>query len=250
PLHPASRGPPPPMGEDLDLAASDAPPPGELSAQPTEGACVTAVIHGHSLTFSIAQTGAHWGPNSLATLLALEAIGVSLDIGLQALAGFAPLQGRGAEQTLLTAGGAFTLIDESYNANPVSMAAALATLGARPTQGRRIAVLTDMLELGEHAARYHAELAAPIDAAKVDLVFCAGPMMSALWNALPDSRRGGYAADAKALAPIVVAAVQPGDVVMVKGSNGSNAAAVIQALLSSVPNSPEPLPADSNARER
>jgi len=211
---------------------------------------VIARFHGELWRFFVGQTGAHWGHNSLASLLALDALGVPTKFGLEALESFTPLQGRGAEQTLQTVDGAFTLIDESYNANPVSMAAALATLGARQTHGRRIAVLTDMLELGEHAARYHAELAAPIDAAKVELVFCAGPMMSGLWNALPDSRRGGYAADAHALAPMLVAAVQPGDVIMVKGSNGSNAAAVIQALLSSVPISPEPLPADSDARER
>jgi UDP-N-acetylmuramoyl-tripeptide--D-alanyl-D-alanine ligase len=215
-----------------------------------EGAVVTARIHGQRLTFPIAQTGAHWGPNSLATLLALDALGVSMDIGLQALAGFAPLQGRGAEQILQTIGGAFTLIDESYNANPVSMAAALATLGARPTQGRRIAVLTDMLELGEDAAHHHAGLSAPIAGACVDLIFCAGPMMTALWDALPDSRRGGYAANAKALAPAVVAAIRPGDVVMIKGSNGSNAAAVVQALTSSVTMQTKPLPAVANARER
>jgi UDP-N-acetylmuramoyl-tripeptide--D-alanyl-D-alanine ligase len=238
PLHHASRGLPAPMGQELNAAA------------PTEGACVTAVIHGERLTFSIAQTGAQWGPNSLATLLALEAVGISRAIGLQALAAFTPLQGRGAEQTLHTADGAFTLIDESYNANPVSMAAALATLGARPTQGRRIAVLTDMLELGSDAARHHAGLAAPIDAAKVDLVFCAGPMMTALWDGLPENRRGGYAASAAALAPAVAAAVRPGDVVMVKGSNGSNAAVVVQALISSVTLQTEPPPAAANARER
>jgi UDP-N-acetylmuramoyl-tripeptide--D-alanyl-D-alanine ligase len=215
-----------------------------------EGALVTTHIHGRRLTFPIAQTGAHWGTNSLATLLALDTVGVSMDIGLQALAAFGPLQGRGAEQTLQTADGALTLIDESYNANPVSMAAALATLGARPARGRRIAVLTDMLELGADAARHHAGLAAPIDAAKVDLVFCAGSMMTALWDVLPVGRRGGYAADAAALAPAVVAAVRPGDVVMVKGSNGSNAAAVVQALISSVAKTLTSQPAAAEARER
>jgi UDP-N-acetylmuramoyl-tripeptide--D-alanyl-D-alanine ligase len=130
------------------------------------------------------------------------------------------------------------------------MAAALATLGARPARGRRIAVLTDMLELGADAARHHAGLAAPIDAAKVDLVFCAGSMMTALWDVLPVGRRGGYAADAAALAPAVVAAVRPGDVVMVKGSNGSNASAVVQALISSVAKTLTSQPAAAEARER
>lgn len=126
--------------------------------------------------------------------------------------------------------GAFTLIDESYNANPLSMRAAFASLGARQASGRRIAVLTDMLELGEEAGRFHRELADPIDAARLDLVFCAGPLMKSLWDALPSTRRGGYAGTAAELAALVVRAVEPGDVVMVKGSNGSRAGQIAKAL--------------------
>jgi UDP-N-acetylmuramoyl-tripeptide--D-alanyl-D-alanine ligase len=128
------------------------------------------------------------------------------------------------------AGGAFTLIDESYNANPISMASAIATLGARKTAGRRIVALTDMLELGDDAPRYHAALAEPLAQANVDLVFCAGPLMKSLWDALPPTRRGGYAETAADLAPQVVRTAEPGDLVMVKGSNGSKAGAVAAAL--------------------
>ena len=160
----------------------------------------------------------------------LEALGVGLDVGLAALAAFEPLKGRGAEHAVAAAGGPFVLIDESYNANPVSLKAALVSLGHRAAEGRKIAVLTDMLELGPDAPRYHAEGAEMAAEAGVDLVFCAGPLMRFLWDALPPTRRGGYAETAAELAPQVVQAVRPGDVVMVKGSNGSKASAVAEAL--------------------
>lgn len=191
---------------------------------------VQSRFHGKGLDFPILQTGQHWGLNSMAVLLMLEALEVELGDSLSALGSFEPLAGRGAEKTVRLAGGSFTLIDESYNANPISMASAIATLGARQTAGRRIVALTDMLELGDEAAKFHAGLAEPLEAAGVDLVFCAGPLMKSLWDALPPTRRGGYAETAAALAPQVVRAAEPGDVVMVKGSNGSKAGAVAAAL--------------------
>lgn len=195
-----------------------------------KGALIDAVIHGRPVTFPIRQTGAHWGPNSLCVLLLLEALDVTRETALAALAGFAPLAGRGAEIAVPVEGGAFILIDESYNANPISMAAALKTLGARRTDGRRIVVLTDMLELGPDSAAFHAGLAAPIEAADADLVFLAGPQMNSLWNVLPATRRGGYADSAAQLAPQVTAAVRAGDLIMVKGSNGSRAGLIAAAL--------------------
>jgi UDP-N-acetylmuramoyl-tripeptide--D-alanyl-D-alanine ligase len=194
------------------------------------GSEVSAVIDGDPLRFAIRQTGAHWGLNSLAVLLMLEALDVDRETALAALAAFAPLVGRGAERTVAMAAGAFVLIDDSYNANPVSLQAGLRTLGAHVAKGRRIAVLTDMLELGPEAERFHAEGARMAAEAGIDLVFCAGPLMKFLWDALPPTRRGGYADDAAALAPLVATAVAPGDVVMVKGSNGSKASAVAAAL--------------------
>jgi UDP-N-acetylmuramoyl-tripeptide--D-alanyl-D-alanine ligase len=194
------------------------------------GSEVSALLHGRPLTFPIRQTGVHWGLNSLAVLLMLESLHVDVDVSLAALAAFEPLAGRGAERTVAAPDGPFVLIDDSYNANPVSLQAALNTLGARPAQGRRIAVLTDMLELGPDTERFHAEGADMAVDAGVDLVFAAGPLMKFLWDALPPTRRGGYAQTAGALAPQVVEAVRPGDVVMVKGSNGSKASVVAQAL--------------------
>ena len=195
------------------------------------GARVSATLDGQVLDFPLAQTGAHWGPNSLCALLLLQALDVDLATALAALETFAPLEGRGVERSVFLPAGAFTLIDESYNANPISMGAALDTLGRRATKGRRIAILTDMLELGPRAAQFHADLAVPIEAAGVDLVFCAGPLMKSLWDALPQNRRGGYAESATALAAQIVRVVEPGDVVMVKGSNGSRAQAIAAALI-------------------
>jgi len=196
-------------------------------------AVVQARLHGKGLDFPILQTGFHWGLNSMAVLLMLEALDVDLNDSLAALGSFEPLAGRGAERTIRKGAGAFTLIDESYNANPISMASAIKTLGAREVEGRRIVALTDMLELGPEAAAFHAGLAEPLEGAAIDLVFCAGPLMKSLWDALPPTRRGGYAETAAELAPQVVRAAEPGDVVMVKGSNGSKAGAVAQALIAS-----------------
>lgn len=195
-----------------------------------EGAVVSVDLRGEALSFPIRQTGVHWGPNSLCVLLMLEALDVPRETALAALAAFAPIEGRGAEKTVRIDGGAFTLVDESYNANPVSMQAALKTLGARKVAGRRIVALTDMLELGEGSAAFHAELAEPIAAANVDMVFLAGVHMKSLWEALPPTRRGGYAEVTEKLTAQLAGAIQPGDVVMVKGSNGSRAGVLASAL--------------------
>lgn len=193
-------------------------------------ATVSAVVHGQPLSYDLLQTGHHWGLNSLCALLMLEAIEVDRATALEALSRFEPLAGRGAEKLVYKPGVPFTLIDESYNANPISMIAGFRTLGARKVEGRRIVALTDMLELGPDGPAMHAALAGPIEDAEIDLVFVAGPLMKSLWEALPTTRRGGYAETAVALAPLVATAIEPGDVVMVKGSNGSRAGLIAQAL--------------------
>jgi len=193
-------------------------------------ATVSATLHGQPLNYGLLQTGHHWGLNSLCTLLMLEAMEVDRPTALAALAAFEPLAGRGAEKVVAKPGAPFTLIDESYNANPISMAAGFRTLGARKVAGRRIVALTDMLELGPEGPAMHASLAQPIDAANIDLAFVAGPLMKSLWKALPATRRGGYAETAADLAPLIAQAIEPGDVVMVKGSNGSRAGVIAAAL--------------------
>jgi UDP-N-acetylmuramoyl-tripeptide--D-alanyl-D-alanine ligase len=141
-----------------------------------------------------------------------------------ALRRFTALKGRGAR---FSAGGV-DVIDESYNANPTSMAAALALLAS--AKGRRIAVLGDMLEMGPHGAVHHAGLATPIEAARADLVFLCGTQMKSLWEILPASRKGAYAASSAELAPLLATALQRGDTVLVKGSLGSKMAVIIDAL--------------------
>jgi len=187
-------------------------------------------VDGHPVDLTLSQTGAHWGLNAMAVLLLLEAMDVSQQDGLAALSDFQALPGRGAESLIRSHMGDFTLIDESYNANPISMAATIGSLGVRRAPGRRILALTDMLELGDEATRFHADLARPIADAGIDLVFCAGPLMKSLWDALPSTRRGGYAMEASELAPMISATVGQGDLVMVKGSNGSRAGLVAGAL--------------------
>jgi UDP-N-acetylmuramoyl-tripeptide--D-alanyl-D-alanine ligase len=170
--------------------------------------------------------------DSLAVLAVVELVGADLALAALALSEFKAISGRGAPIEIGPPGGSALVIDESYNANPVSVDAALALLGQTPIgpQGRRIAVLGDMLELGSKGKALHRGLVAPIAANAVDLVFCCGPLMQSLWQALPASQRGGYAEDAAALEAQVVPAIHAGDVVMVKGSLGSRMAPIVKAL--------------------
>ena len=196
------------------------------------GAVVRAELFGKLLDFPLSQSGFHWGLNSLCVLLMLDALDVSLDTALKALADFQPLAGRGQVANISAPGGTFTLIDESYNANPLSMAAGFRSLGARPVPagGRRIVVLTDMLELGDQSRALHEGLAGPIDAAGLDLVHAAGPEMKQLYDVLPAARRGEWRETAAELAAEAATLAGPGDIVMVKGSNGSKASLVAKAL--------------------
>jgi len=197
-----------------------------------DGARVTAEIRGRTHAFSLKQSGFHWGLNSLAVILMLEALDVPVETAFAALAEFQPLAGRGETRAVRLPGGAFTLIDESYNANPLSMRAGFLSLGARPVEqgGRRAVVLTDMLELGDQSQTLHAGLAEAIDAAGLDLVHAAGSQMRYLYDALPASRRGVWAETAADLAARANELAGPGDIVMVKGSNGSKASLVARAL--------------------
>jgi UDP-N-acetylmuramoyl-tripeptide--D-alanyl-D-alanine ligase len=170
--------------------------------------------------------------NSLAVLAAVSLAGADLALASLALADIKPPVGRGARSTLDLRDGTVLLIDESYNANPASMRAALALLGQADVgaRGRRIAVLGDMRELGERGADLHRQLLEPVLADGVDLVFCCGPLMRALWEALPSERRGGYAEISGELESQLLAAVRPGDAVMIKGSLGSRMGILVKAL--------------------
>ncbi|HAH09433.1 MAG TPA: UDP-N-acetylmuramoylalanyl-D-glutamyl-2,6-diaminopimelate--D-alanyl-D-alanine ligase [Alphaproteobacteria bacterium] len=189
-------------------------------------------IDGTLIRYRLASPGAHLALNSAAALAAVWAIGADPVRAAAALSAFKPVSGRGDRQVILGPTGAFTLINESYNANPASMAAAFALLAIQPVGegGRRIAVLGDMLELGASSPQLHASLSAGIDAEGIDAVFACGAMMRNLWDALDSAKRGHYAADAEELARILPDEVRSGDVVMVKGSNGLKMIRVVDAL--------------------
>jgi UDP-N-acetylmuramoyl-tripeptide--D-alanyl-D-alanine ligase len=197
-----------------------------------ECSTVEARIFGQDVTYKLGAPGRHLVLNSLAMLAAVSLMGADLALAALALNNLKPAIGRGTRTTLRLPGGSALLIDESYNANPASMAAAIALLGQAPVsrRGRRIAVLGDMLELGREGAALHRALAEPIAAAAVDLVFCCGPLMHVLWEALPSGIRGGYAENAAALESTVLGVIRDGDAVMVKGSLGSKMGPIVKTL--------------------
>jgi UDP-N-acetylmuramoyl-tripeptide--D-alanyl-D-alanine ligase len=172
--------------------------------------------------------------NALAVLAACHAAGANIAKAAEGLGAFAPQGGRGACHEVAVSGGTLLLIDESYNANPASMEAAIAAMASvsREKFPRRVAVLGDMLELGEHARTLHEGLVKAIATARIDLVFAAGPMMRHLYDALPDGCRGAWAEKSAGLEVVLDERLAPGDVVMVKGSNGSRMAPLVDLVRS------------------
>jgi UDP-N-acetylmuramoyl-tripeptide--D-alanyl-D-alanine ligase len=196
----------------------------------------TATVLGEKVAYRIGMPGEHVVMNSLAVLGAAKLAGADLGEAAKALAGLTPAKGRGVRHRLEAPGGEILLIDESYNANPSSVRAALAVLGRiEPKGGKRIAVLGDMLELGEAGQSLHAELASSIDAAHADVLYACGPLMRHLWEALPAGRRGGYAASSEELKEALIRDLKAGDVVMVKGSLGSRMGLVVEAIKEKFP---------------
>ncbi len=189
-----------------------------------DGMRVKCDILGVAVDCLVGAPGEHIAQNLVGALAAIALLEGDVLNAAAALKNFTALKGRGARFDV----NGISVIDESYNANPASMAAALALLGS--AKGRKIAVLGDMLEMGEGGVAHHAGLAAPIEANKVDLVFACGAQMKALWEALPAARRGGYAENSTALLPMVTAALKPGDTVLVKGSNGARMSVILEAL--------------------
>jgi len=183
--------------------------------------------------YRVGAPGEHYVKNSLAVLAALTALGVDAMRCLPALARVAAPQGRGARVVLDgPGGGRILLIDESYNANPASVRAALAAMAtvARQDFPRRIAVLGDMLELGPGSADLHRSLKEAVDAAGIDLVFACGPMMQMLFDQLQPARQGAWTEASAQLTPPLLDAVREGDVVMVKGSLATRMAPLVEAV--------------------
>jgi UDP-N-acetylmuramoyl-tripeptide--D-alanyl-D-alanine ligase len=193
---------------------------------------VQADILGQIVDYRLGAPGRHLVLNSLAVLAAVKVAGADLKAGADALGAIQAQAGRGQRLVIETKDGPVAVVDESYNANPASMRAALATLGLTPREAfsRRVAVLGDMLELGSEGPRLHRALADAVDEAGVDVVFACGELMGALYQALPAGRQGAYAETAEALQSKLVDAVGPGDVIMVKGSLGSRMAPLVEAL--------------------
>ncbi len=202
-----------------------------VSLQP-DSSTVEASIFRQPVTYKLGAPGRHLVLNSLAVLAAVSLAGADLALGAIALNNLKPASGRGSRAVLTVPGGNVLLIDESYNANPASMRAAIALLGQAQVGklGRRIAVLGDMLELGPQGAEMHSSITDAIEAAGIDVVFCSGPLMRALWEALPSRVRGGYAETAAGLEPAVLSGIRAGDAVMVKGSLGSKMGPIVRAL--------------------
>jgi UDP-N-acetylmuramoyl-tripeptide--D-alanyl-D-alanine ligase len=201
------------------------------------------VIKPHGSTFEVALSGfvlrcrlpvpgRHWVMNTLAVLAAVTAAGADAKRAAEALAGLEELPGRGRRYELSWRGGALSLIDESYNASPPAVCAALSVLAAIPLSlgARRVAVLGDMLELGEATEGLHRELAEPLAATKVDRVFLVGTAVAALYDALPESRRGGLWPTADEAIPELFRFLRAGDVVMVKGSRGIGLGRIVERL--------------------
>lgn len=193
------------------------------------GGQARAALLGTEVSFRLALPGRHAAQNALAVFAAVFAAGADPFRAASDLADLPPPSGRGRRLSVSVPGGEAIVIDESYNASPPSMRAALAVLGD-VLATRRVAVLGDMLELGARAADEHRALAEAAVASRIDLVFCCGPLMRHLYESLPMCMRAAHAPDSERLLPFLKAALRPGDVVLVKGSLGSRMGRIVSAL--------------------
>jgi len=191
-----------------------------------DGSDVVAVIADHEVRFRIAAPGRHMVMNALAALTTVHAVGASLDDSAQVLRDFRPVTGRGVRRPIM--GGRAVLLDESYNASSASVRAALAVLKLMPAR-RRVAVLGDMLELGDHSRAEHLGLADTV-AECADVLYACGPWSRVLFDAVGPGKQGVYAAESEILAGMLLADVRDGDVILVKGSLGSRMRVIVDAL--------------------
>jgi UDP-N-acetylmuramoyl-tripeptide--D-alanyl-D-alanine ligase len=197
-----------------------------------DGSEIEADLLGERISYRLTAPGRHLVQNSLAVLAAVKALGADAAKAAPSLLRWEPLKGRGRRLPVALAGGTIEIIDESYNASPAAVRAALEVLGrVQPGRGgRRVAVLGDMRELGDAADRAHADLARDVAAARVSLVLACGPHMAQLVQALPTDVESRHTIDSAALTPMVLDAIRPGDVILVKGSLGSRMAPIVEAL--------------------
>ncbi|WP_033068534.1 UDP-N-acetylmuramoyl-tripeptide--D-alanyl-D-alanine ligase [Thalassospira australica] len=202
----------------------------------TDGSAVRARVDGRDLEYFIGCPGEHWVLNSLAVLGCVTALGADPERASQDLADVTPPAGRGEISTVkLPCGdGTFTLIDDSYNANPTSMMAGIKVLSqSKPGEGgRKIAVLGEMRELGEDAAKMHGDLHHPLTSLEIDQVYSVGPLMAELDKTLPAERNAGHFDTPEDAIEPIKAALRAGDVVLVKGSLGIYVSKIVSALKS------------------
>ncbi len=212
------------LGQDADVTALHA------VRSDDGGYLITARLLDSELTYTLSQRGEHWVSNSLAVLAAVEAVGGDLAAAGLALADMSGLKGRGERHAIPVEGGTALLIDESYNANPASMAATLKSLGAE-TATRRIAVLGPMRELGAHAADLHAGLADPVEAAKVDRLILIGDDMAPLDKALGRRIAVDRVATVDEAIDLLQSMLEVGDAVLVKASNSVGLAKLVERMV-------------------
>ncbi len=193
---------------------------------------IAVKISGKEIRARVGAPGRHMVQNALAVLGAVHLLGADMNAAVEALGGLRAVSGRGARHVLKHPDGAFTLIDESYNANPASMRVALDLLAHSPVEGvgRRVAVLGDMRELGSHSAELHAGLAEAIAKADVGKLFIAGEEIRVLIDELPKNLPVEYRPTADELAPLVLADARPGDAIMVKASLTIGFSRIVEAL--------------------
>jgi len=196
-----------------------------------QGTLVSLILPDAELTFTIAPPGEHWVSNAMAVIAAVWAVGGDLAAAGLALADMEGLAGRGQRSRIAVGEGEALLIDESYNANPASMAATIKMLGEQPAE-RRIAILGEMRELGAGSPAYHAGLAEPLREAGVDFVLLVGPEMRALANALEGRIEFAHVPDAGAALDSVETLIAPGDAILVKGSNAIGLSRLVEHLRS------------------
>lgn len=203
----------------------------------SEGGTLWAALDGKTLEIPMGAPGRHIAENALAALGAVSLVGADMNAALAALATLQPEKGRGARHRLVIGSGTFVLIDESYNANPASMRAAIALLKdtALPEGGRRIAILGDMLEMGATSADVHAGLAGPLVKAGITDIWLAGPDMAYLRDALPDGMHVEYRLTVDELKDFALASIAAGDVVMIKSSKSTGCGRIVSALLETYP---------------
>ena len=196
-----------------------------------DGTQVEINIQGETVNVSLAATGHHWAFNAACALLAATLTGISAQSACDALNGFGPPPGRGTVESLhLPNGGTVTLIDDSYNANPESMRAAMSALSRRTSDKRRILALGEMLEIGAQSNAAHAALATHVTELSPQAVFLAGANMKHLSDALPGTIQQHFAVKAIDWLDLLKSHLSDGDALLIKGSNASGMGTVANRL--------------------